>query len=211
MNKQFFFLDDENHVKSVANLLNQGHVVAGTSDTVLGLLSTVDFKGKTALDTIKNRESKPYIVLIGDSKKIEYFTNDINKYCQALIKNCWPGPLTLIVKTKQEKRDILNETVALRVPGHKGLLKLLKYVPALYSTSANKSGQQPPTCIDDIDQDVLDSVVGILCNSAQNCINPTSKPSTIIDCTGEQLKVVREGIYSIDYLEQICECSIGRQ
>lgn len=210
MNKQFFFLDNKKHVRTVAYLLRQGHVVAGTSDTILGLLCSVDLKGKAALDTIKKREKKPYIVLIGNSKKVELFTNTIHKNCQNLIKNCWPGPLTIIVKTKDEKKDLLNETVALRVPRHEGLLKLLEYIPALYSTSANKSGQPVPKTIEDIDSDVLENVHGIICSTRKQVINPTTQPSTIIDCTGERLKVIREGAYSVDYLETICSCTIDR-
>ena len=87
------------------------------------------------------------------------------------------------------------------MPNHAGLLSLLQHVPALFSTSANKSGQPVPTTIEALDVDILSSVAYII-NDGEQGEAASTVPSTILDCTGEVIRVVREGAYSIERIEQ---------
>src|SRR5581483_12056785 len=129
----------------IVNQLQDGNVVLGTSDTVLGLLADTTARGTSLINEIKGRDRKPYIILIESKEKASYFVeqSDLTHY-QKLLDSCWPGPLTLIFRAKANLPDYIkgiNGTVALRVPKHEGLLAILGQFNGLFSTSANLSGQ----------------------------------------------------------------------
>ena len=206
MNKEILSWNDKKNIKIIANELKNGGVVLGTSDTILGFLAVVDEQGMALLNRIKGRFDKPYIILIGEKSRLLDFTDRVPCQVQTLIDACWPGPLTLIVKAKAGLSKGLqgaNGTIALRVPRHEGLLELLGNIPALFSTSANKAGMPVPSCIKEIDPKILAEVDLLVVDDFQGSVCPEVKPSTIIDCTGPQLKVIRLGAYSIDMLKDI--------
>lgn len=204
MNKEILAWNKKKDIKKVAEELAKGAVL-GTSDTVLGLLAPVHEQGMLALNGIKGRVDKPYIVLIGQKSRINDFSDCWAAGVQEMVEHCWPGPLTLILKAKAEAPAYVkgsHGTVAIRMPAHEGLLTLLQEVPAVFSTSANKAGQAVPACFEDVDPDIISRVRAIIMDDSHaSCTNVT--PSTIIDCTGAQLKVVREGAYAIKALEEI--------
>lgn len=187
--------------------LHNGSVILAEGDTVLGLLVDISEKGIAQLDSIKNRSKKPYLILVGDSKKVlKFIDKDTNKTLQIekLMNSCWPGPVTLIFKAKQgvaHQAISADGTIALRVPDHAGLLKLLTDFDALFSTSANKSGQSVPMSIDQVDSDIMNAVACVVVNDVQNKFQSTM-PSTIIDCTGQHLVLVREGAFDVECLKK---------
>lgn len=214
MNQRFLSWHDINDIKFIARTIAQGKVFVGTSDTVLGLLAEASPIGVQSLNNIKGRSHKPYIILIQSTHFMSNFSDcNMNQACNLLIKNCWPGPLTIIVRAQsQVPRDLVSVegTVALRVPDHKGLQKLLELVPALFSTSANAAGSPVPAKVDEIESPILNSVAGIITDDHQNNAVHISQPSTIIDCTGSQVHLIREGAYPVQVLESICGQKIIR-
>lgn len=205
MNKEILFWEDKKTSEKISNMLQSGGIIVGTSDTILGFLAEATENGALMLNRIKGRSSKPYIILIGEKSRVKYFSDEVTPAVQALIDVCWPGPLTIIVKAKlglPKSMQGADGTVALRVPAHKGLLSLLESIPAVFSTSANKSGMPVPLSIAELDPAILEEVSFIV-DDVQGESLPISKPSTIIDCTEPQPRVIREGAYAIDLLEQI--------
>jgi len=184
----------------VAKVLQEGKVVLAEGDTVLGLLADVSEQGRAQLDHIKSRSQKPYLILIGSSQKaFDFIEIGADKIFQTekLIKKCWPGPVTLIFKAKTDVPLYLKSAegmVALRVPDHAGLLQLLSGFDGLFSTSANNSGQPVPNAVDEVDQSILNSVACVVMNDAHKKTK-SALPSTIIDCTGDTLVVVRQGAF----------------
>jgi len=203
----------------------QNLVGLGTSDTVLGLLAPLTRQGCVSLNTIKGRERKPYIVLIGSHHQIKQFcviSAPMEPIINCLIEKCWPGPLTLICKARQDLPDYLvsqEGTIALRVPQHAGLLSLLSdpEIPGLFSTSANKAGEPVPERLQDVHPQLLTMVDHYILDAQEKVISETpvitettkktekSLPSTILDCSKDEgIFVIREGAYSVDTIKQIC-------
>lgn len=186
--------------------LHNGGVVLAEGDTVLGLLADVSEKGLAQLDHIKSRSKKPYLILVGDPKKaLNFIEIDSKKVFQVekLINICWPGPVTLIFKAKQgvcEQAKSENGNIALRVPDHVGLLQLLAKFDALFSTSANRSGEPVPSALEQIDKHIMDSVACVVTNDAHE-MSESILPSTIIDCTQDKLVVVRQGAFDVTQLK----------
>ncbi len=207
MGRLKLFWTNQADIFRIIELLSEGEVVLGTSDTVLGLLSTLTPEGFNSLNMLKGRNEKPYIVLIGDKRRIADFAQTpLNPKIQAIIDCCWPGPLTLIMKAQRTLAPYIqskNSTVALRMPGHHGLLELLKEFDGLFSTSANKAGQPVPFSINEVHNDIADRVSAIVMDTPQKHQSSTIRPSTILDCTHDNIKVIREGTFSTEYLEHL--------
>jgi len=220
--------------------LKNNNVLITTTDTIPGFLANTTDKGFQALNTIKqDRQHKPYIILISDTSigdasisdasKLDYFVDpeQLTQQIKNLVKQCWPGPLTIIFKAKKELPDFLkseNNTVAIRCPNYPPLLDVLKNFNGLFSTSANISNTQAPLTIGQVDNQVAAQVECLVDdeNSSKNSQVLETKPSTIIDVSdtcvsnaqiddtsvsntrvSNTIRVIRQGAYSVQELEKI--------
>jgi L-threonylcarbamoyladenylate synthase len=199
------FWNNPETIEYVGKKLHGGGVVLAEGDTVLGLLADVSQKGRAQLDHIKNRSKKPYLILIGSPQKVfDFIEVDQKKVIQVekLINICWPGPVTLIFRAKAEIAPYSQSedgTVALRVPNHAGLLQLLSQFDGLFSTSANNAGALVPSTIKEVDSAIMSAVACVVMNDDSQKAQ-SHLPSTIIDCTGERLVVVRQGAFDASKL-----------
>lgn len=197
------FWENKGTVNVVENELKRGAVVLADGDTVLGLLADISSEGYAQLNAIKNRSEKPYLILVSDKQKaLSMIEKDDFKISQIekIMNICWPGPATLIFKAKATVSTGITSVggnVALRVPDHTGLLELLQNFDGLFSTSANTSGQPVPSCLEEVDERIMYSIACVVLNKNKL---PSTLPSTIIDCSGEKITVVREGAFSTEKL-----------
>ncbi|MDR3647423.1 MAG: L-threonylcarbamoyladenylate synthase [Candidatus Babeliales bacterium] len=183
--------------------LESKKVALTTTDTILGLLATTDKEGSQALDSLKNRCLKPYIVLLDSVDKAFLYAQITNEKIIQFIKLCWPGPVTIIFKSNKSGNFYLktsSDTIGIRIPRHSELLKLLSHFDGLYSTSANISGQAVPKSISEVNSEIIDAVG---CIVVEDDVNIETVPSTILDCTADKIRVIREGAYPIDKLEKL--------
>lgn len=205
MSKNRLDWTNQKDIGQLVTLLTQGNISIGTSDTVLGLLAPLSKSGLEGLNAIKGRKGKPYLILISNADSIRKFSDSkVYGSVERLINSCWPGPLTLIFNAKKSLPDFMKSkegTVALRVPDHAGLQSVMKRVGPLFSTSANRKGYPTPTILNEVDQAILDNVDLVIEDKKIAQKEPVS--STILDCTGDEIKVVREGAYPIAVLETI--------
>ena len=100
--------------------LQAENVIIGDSDTVLGLLAMVSKEGFKKLNKIKQRENKPYLILIPNKMQLVHFidTDNLLSSVKKLIDHCWPGPVTLIFNAKQSVPDFMKSKqgrIALRI------------------------------------------------------------------------------------------------
>ncbi len=180
----------DSDITLIAALIGQNKVVLGSSDTVLGLLAIANEQGRIALDHVKQRNEKPYLILAVSNQKAlsmagDFKSTQMEKTTKGLMAQFWPGPLTIV----------LPSGLAVRVPNHSGLLKLLAETGLLYSTSANITGQPVPERLTDIDPSILASVAAVIDNDAAHY---PIVPSTIVDCSGKEVKVIRAGAIPAD-------------
>ena len=206
-------------IEKLKNSLKCDQISITSTDTILGFLANLSEKSFSALNNIKGeRAQKPYLILISNKDKLKNFiaadyfdqNNILNKKIFNLIKNCWPGPLTIIFKAKKDLSSFAvskENTIALRCPDHAPLQKLLESFDGLFSTSANKTGTPPPTFLEDIDLQTSQQISYVATDEKfevdrQHTLKQTL-PSTIIDIsTGKEVKVVRSGAFSINELEK---------
>ncbi|MBV8660611.1 MAG: L-threonylcarbamoyladenylate synthase [Candidatus Dependentiae bacterium] len=183
----------------LVDALRHDEVILAASDTVLVLFAQLSEKSKKKLDIIKHRNLKPYIVLIKSADLLhEFIDQSMSESMQQIIDRYWPGPLTIIFKAKSNLPDWMvgvDRTIAIRIPNHEGLQKLLQQVDALFTTSANISDQPIPESYAQINPAILDQVKQVCCEIDKMYDSPSS---TIIDFSSGSIKIIRLGAIKID-------------
>ena len=181
--------------------LQQDYLFIGSTDTVIGLMGNVDERVLKKIDNVKNRQRKPYIILVDSIRKAKALSSIKNFHIEKFLRLCWPGAVTVILNKKRDVPDYIGSVakVALRIPDHEGLKELLSQLPyGLYSTSANVSSDPVPATIQGVSQRIIDACHYYVDNGMQNGL-----PSTIIDCSEDTLRVVRPGAFPIERLQQL--------
>ena len=189
-------------IRDAARALKDGHLVAFPTETVYGL--GADARNPEAVKRIyevKGRPSDhPLIVHISSINQLDKWAVEIPDYAIVLARAFWPGPMTLILKRAHIAKNFITggqDTVGLRVPSDPMALALIHEFEkisdsAIAAPSANRFGQVSPTSGSDVfeelgqflsDKDLIldggNSTIGI--------------ESTIIDCTGDQPTILRNG------------------
>jgi L-threonylcarbamoyladenylate synthase len=174
-------------------VLRTGGLVAFPTDTVYGV-GCLAFDGK-AVESIyaaKDRLFEKAIpILLGDSEDLEKVVISIPSAARRLASRFWPGPLTILVPKKPGLPEAVSttSTVGVRVPDHEVARALLRAAGPMAVTSANISGQASPTTA----QEVFTQLSGRIELIIDGGKTPGGVPSTVVDCSDEEIKIIREG------------------
>ena len=187
-------------LEETVELLKSGAVVAFPTDTVFGIgVIYNDAQAIAKMKKAKGRDaSKPFPLMVADLKQLEEVAY-IGDRERRIAQKYTPGALTLVLKRKDTvSRESVNgfDTIAIRIPDDRFVLKLLKKAGPMFVTSANISGM-PAACNE---KEVLRQLDGRI-EAVVRGKAGTGVASTIIDCTGEELKCLREGTISYKEIE----------
>jgi tRNA threonylcarbamoyl adenosine modification protein (Sua5/YciO/YrdC/YwlC family) len=108
----------------------------------------------------------------------------VDSRAEAIIRRWWPGPLTLILHA------IGGGTLGVRIPKHKVALDLLRAAGPLLTTSANLHGKDPAMTA--AEAGALPGIAAVLDGGKA----PGGMASTVLDLTGPEPHVLREGAIS---------------
>lgn len=143
----------------------------------------------------------PPPVLLGDPTQVDLVAQNIPVAARKLMREFWPGALTLILETGAAvSYDLgdLTDTIAVRMPAHPLALEILGFTGPLAVTSANLTGAEPATdCLQA--QNYFGEQVAVYFDSGATA-GPV--PSTIVAFVGEELQVIRSGLISEEDLRQ---------
>jgi L-threonylcarbamoyladenylate synthase len=189
-----------NAITSALGILLSGGLVAFPTDTVYGL-GSLAFHEK-AIESIYIAKDRPLEkaipVLIGDSPDLIQVAEEIPIFAMRLIARFWPGPLTVLVPRKPTLPEAISSTatVGVRVPDHDIARALLRLAGPMAVTSANISGKESPRTA----QEVFAQLNGRIAMIIDGGETPGGIPSTLVDCTGDEIQVLREGPISKEEL-----------
>jgi L-threonylcarbamoyladenylate synthase len=193
------FEDEENALK----LWNTGELVAIPTETVYGLAA--DAESDLAVARIYSMKSRPSfnpLIIHVSSMEIAQKYACWNELALRLAQKFWPGPLTLVLPTRQPTNLSTlalagGGTVALRCPGHKVAQQLLtKFGRGLAAPSANKSGRVSPTTAAHVHDEFGDELLVI---DGGPC--DVGLESTVIDVTGDTPIILRPGAVTRDMID----------
>jgi L-threonylcarbamoyladenylate synthase len=177
-------------VEEAAAALGRGELVAFPTDTVYGLAAGHDHVRK--LYVAKDRpKDKRISVLLSDATNLDASAL-VTPSARVLAERFWPGPLTLVLVAPR------RGTLAFRVPDHALARRLIAASGGgLPVTSANRSGQTDACTADE----VLAQLEGRIALVLDGGHTTGGVPSTVVDCTTEQVKVLRVGAISAEQIE----------
>ena len=199
-------------LKVGAQALKDGSLVAFPTETVYGLGADATNELAVArIYEVKGRPSDhPLIVHIADLKYLDQWIFDIPEFGIALARNFWPGPMTLILRKSELAKNFITgdqNTVGIRIPDNSLALGLLEAFHKLggagiAAPSANRFGQVSPTTAEAVKEEVGEylSVTDLVLDGGSSAIG---LESTIIDCTGEQPRILRPGAVTISMIEEV--------
>ncbi len=175
------------------DVLNHGGLIVFPTDTVYGLAS-LPFQPTfiERLYVVKGRNSQKAIgILLGDRAHLSQVTSALSPLALRLAEAFWPGPMTLVVARHPNLPHVLSpdETIGVRMPDHPFALRLLRQSGPLAVTSANLSGRENTVTV----QEVLDQMRGRIHLVLDGGRAPGGVPSTVVDCTGAEPKILRPG------------------
>ena len=189
---------------AAVDAVSRGAVIVLPTDTVYGVgADAFSPDAVAAVLAAKGRgRQMPPPVLIPDVRTVDGLAMDVPAPARALMEACWPGALTVIVQAQPSLAWDLGEThgtVALRVPDHPAALALLARTGPLAVTSANRTGEPAATTASSAQEQLGDAVAVYLDGGD----SPLGVASTIVDATGAQLRIVREGGISRERILEI--------
>lgn len=177
-------------------VLNKGGLVVFPTDTVYGLASK--YNQNDAIQRIylvKGREqTKALPVLISNLDQIELISTGLTKTARKLITFFWPGALTIILEKRYDLQVPLSmdNSIGIRIPDDPFVRSIVEQVGPLATTSANLSGLNSATNIDQVLKQI-GNMVDLVIDGGE-CSGGI--PSTVVDCRGAEIKILREGIIS---------------
>lgn len=184
---------DESLIREAVKLLIQGKPIAFPTETVYGLgVSARSRTGIQAIYEIKGRtKDKPLQIMIANPDMLKQIVRIVPDAAYPLIEKHWPGPLTIIFKANAAYAASQGRpTVAIRYPNHPVPLAVMNRLGnPLAATSANLSGNMAHRRAVEVFRELNGKIPLIL--DGGSC--PVGKESTIIDMTGETMKVLRVG------------------
>jgi L-threonylcarbamoyladenylate synthase len=184
-------------IRAAVEALQEGGLAVFPTDTVYGLAASV-FRPAAIrrIYRLKGRSyKKPLPLLVADAAQAAPLVEPMSDRLRRLLKDYWPGPLTVVFKTSSLGRMVTGgkETVAIRVPNHPAARALLKAFRApLAVTSANPSGK-PPAVTGAAAKKIFGGRVEVLWDGGR-C--PGGVASTVLDASSFQWTLVREGAVS---------------
>ena len=193
---------DPRRVRQIVEVLRNGGVIIYPTDTVYGM--GCDITNQKAVEKICrikgiNPKKHNFSFVCADLSNISHYTRVITKPVFKMMKKGLPGPFTFILEASSHVPKILHsnkKTVGIRVPNH-GIPKAIveELGQPILSTSIRDEDEiieysTDPELIFEKYQNLVDVVIDGGYGS--------NMPSTILDCTGDEVVVVREGLGQLE-------------
>ena len=203
---QYFSVHPDNPqprlLKQAVVLLTQGGVLAVPTDSSYALVCHMD--DKTAADhlrKVRGVDDKHHLTLLcRDLRELANYAKVDNAQFR-MLKQATPGAFTFILEaTKEVPRRVSHpqrKTIGLRVPQHAVLQELLALHGApLLATTLIPPGESDPLNDPEEIRDRYEKLIAGIIDAGACSLEPT----TVVDCTGDHIEVVRQGLGDVALL-----------
>ena len=199
---QLLSIQDPQAIPMAAEIIAQGGLIVFPTDTIYGIAAN-PWCAPAIRDIYLAKQrpiEKAIPLLIGSFDQLNLITDRLNQRMLNLASAFWPGSLTLILPKKPGLPDEISQypTLGVRMPDHPFTLALLQCIGPLATTSANISGSLNPLNA----QDVLSQLNGLVDLILDGGQTPGDRASTVVDCTRDELVILRQGPISLEALQE---------
>ena len=192
----------QTEIDELAVILKSDGVIAVPTDTIYGLCSRMNSeKARENLIKTKNRpENKAFPIMCNSIEQIKSVAR-VDERTKKIIEAFMPGPITVLLEKRKEIPEYVNNglrLIAIRMATSKTLEELIKKVGSpIFMTSANLNGEPVCKSIEEI-QEKFQNIDGILDGEVSY-----GQASTIVDCTTDKIKIIREGPISLEEILRV--------
>ncbi len=165
------------------NIISAGKIAVLPTDTIYGLVASVHKKEAIEkINNLKNRDNKPYIILIHSLSDLATFKINLTSPQTTVLNKLWPGPFSVA----------FDDKFSFRWPQKKELIHLIQKVGPVIATSCNHKDKPPATTIKEA-QSYFDTEVDLYVPSPTEPL--TATPSTVLGLNKDgQIKIYRQGV-----------------
>ncbi len=204
---------DKAKIKEAAALVDSGGLVAFPTESVYGIACRAQNDSIIKLNNLKGRDSNKYYTLhIGHKNDVKKYVPTIGLKAEKLIRNTWPGPLTIVFELDDHDMDkqqnsinresfeslYKDNSIGIRCPDNPiaSILLRLTHNP-IVAPSANVTGEPPATDAEEVLAQLSGKIDLLL--DAGPC--KYKKSSTVVKIGKKELEILRDGVYSKESLE----------
>jgi L-threonylcarbamoyladenylate synthase len=182
-------------IDSIVQAIRAGNPVLLPTDTVYGLCvnpNREEFARR--LYRLKGRDAfQPTALLASDVDALLDCVPELRGRSGTIARALLPGPYTLVFENPARRFPWLTgshrQSIGVRVPELSGDVQaVLERVGAVAATSANRPGEPDPRLLDDVPPEIRTGCAGALDGGELPGV-----PSTVVDCTGPEPRILREG------------------
>lgn len=194
---------EQRKVRHVVDVLLNGGIIVYPTDTVYGI--GCNLMNRKAVERLCHvLEIKPHKLdlsfICRDLSQISEFARRIDTPVFKLLKKSLPGPFTFILESSSKVPRILDvnkKTVGIRIPDHAVPMRIVEALgnPLITSSLKNEDViREYTTDPDEMFEDLKHQVDIVVDSGAGGNI-----PSTVVDCTTDEIRIVRQGLGTLDY------------
>lgn len=186
-----------------ARIVARGGVIAFRTDTFYGLgADPLNGDAIRKIRELKGREDrKPILLLIADENEVDRFIQQ-SEFFKLVARGQWPAPLTLVGVSRPEVPIELTagtNSLGVRLPDDEAVRALVRMCGgALTATSANVSGRPPARTAQEV-ENYFPTGIDLIIDGGEVT---ATEPSTVLDVSGSQPRLVREGAISRETLKE---------
>lgn len=183
------------NISKICEVLENGGLVVTPTDTVYGIMGdALNLEAVKKVYEAKHRAyNKPLILLMDSYEMIKEYTLDISEEEDRIMREFFPGLLTIILKKNNKIDDLISggmDTVGIRIPDNEDLIRIIKKLGRpIFSTSANISDEEVITSIDKLDRRLLKYI-----DYVEDGGEIVAASSTIVKIDNKEMKILRSGI-----------------
>ena len=191
------------HIRKVVDVLEAGGIIIYPTDTVYAM--GCDIKAHKAIEKIarlkgQNPDNPDLSIIFRDMSQLSEYTIIYDDNIFRLLKRNLPGPFTFIVKANNQIPRLFKnkkKTVGIRIPDNSIVHEIVKELGRpIITTSIHDPDEiieytTDPELIEEKFRDFADIII--------NGGYGKNDPSTIVDCTGDEISVLRQGLGQLEW------------
>lgn len=191
--------------KSAAKILKNGGLVAFPTETVYGLgcISNSEEAFNKLVNAKKRPPDKPFTLMCSTFTQVEEYI-EITPKIQRIVDKFMPGPLTIVLKTKENVPhylDLGTGFIGVRIPKADFVLKMINEVGSpLLVPSANISSFPPAKTSLEVINYFKDNIDGVVEENTNHL--SSNLPSTVVRIDKDKIVLLRLGAISVEELEE---------
>lgn len=201
--------DEETATQRAVEVLRDGRLVVVPSDTVYTVVADAfqTFATQRMFGAKRRSRQIPLSVLIRNPRQVIGLAREVPETAERLMASYWPGPLSILLLVQPDmpwELGLTGDAIGLRMPAHDLLLAIAAEIGPLACSTANRPGEAPATTVEEARLQLGDNVDLYIDGGASS-----PAVTTIVDCTRQQVEVVREGIIPAADVERVATGDVG--